>query len=562
MKRIYSLVTCFVILALVAGTTSIHAQAQMPDNASVTQITTPADITFAPFFLQDPMMNAVWGQSHTVVDGSGGVHVAFYDNAYIYYAHCADNCSDPANWLILSLFPVGTLDSLDEPTLGVDASGRPRLMWYAEYGGDTNYYYAECNANCINSTANWTSVAVVSLGVYSYPINPRYAALDTQGRPRLVYPMTGGFYYLTCDANCTTASNWNTTTVSTPDLLWPNALQLVFDLNDRPRVLGFDDNTTALLYAECNISCSNAANWGSVGLFAPIYYLGYYSYVLRVDTQGYPRIAYFDGNNNNLLYYAWSNTSPLTPENWSSYTLNYPTNDLYWSLDLALDSQDRPSVAFATYELDLSYVTCTANCETASSIWQQQYIETGDDLDVTEPIPTEPGCVSSSWMVIGYPSLALDAANNPNVSYWVRHAQFCYDWQGNLKPLFDAKSIRFATAGGTVTPTAPVSVTINGPTTGIINVNYSFTATVNPNTTTIPITYVWEATGQTTQTHTGGGISDTVSFTWPAGGTGNKTITVTASNSAGSAVGNSHILITTKPIIYNNQVYLPLTIRQ
>jgi hypothetical protein len=137
----------------------------------------------------------------------------------------------------------------------------------------------------------------------------------------------------------------------------------------------------------------------------------------------------------------------------------------------------------------------------------------------------------------------------------------CDDGFGNLKTLYDAKSIRYATPDSTVTPTAPASVTINAPTTGIINVSYSFTATVKPNTTTLPITYVWEATGQTTQTHTGGGISDTVSFTWPASGTGNKTITVTASNSLGSAVGNSHILITTKPVIFNHQVYLPLVIR-
>ena len=395
------------------------------------------------------MMNAGWGQSHTVVDGSGGVHVTFYDSEYIYYAHCAANCSNPGNWIELPLFEVGTLDSLDEPTLGVDASGRPRLMWYAEYGGDTNYYYAECNTNCTVNSTYWSYIAVVSLGAYTYPLNPRYAALDTDGRPRLVYPMTGGFYYLTCDTGCTNAANWNTTTVSTPDLLWPNALQLVFDLNDRPRVLGFDDNTSALLYAECNSSCTNAANWGSVGLFAPIYYNSYYSYVLRVDAQGRPRIAYFNGTDNNVLYYAWSNSSPLMPGNWFSYTLNYSTNDLYWSLDLALDSQGQPSVAFATYDLDLSYLTCTANCETISPTWQQQYIETADELNISYPIPTTPGCVSSTWMVIGFPSLALDAENNTYVSYWVRHASFCYDEQGHLRPVFDAKSIRFATGGGT-----------------------------------------------------------------------------------------------------------------
>ena len=84
-----------------------------------------------------------------MVDGSGGVHLTFYDSQYIYYAHCAADCGNPANWLELPLFAVGEFDSLDEPTLGVDASGRPRLMWYASPSwSEDYYYYAECNANC------------------------------------------------------------------------------------------------------------------------------------------------------------------------------------------------------------------------------------------------------------------------------------------------------------------------------------------------------------------------------------------------------------------------------
>ena len=452
MKRIYSLITCFFILALVASTTPAQAQKQMPDGSVEAQVAAAADTTFAHFFLQDPTTSYPWWHSHTVVDGSGGIHLAFYNDANIYYAHCAVNCSDPANWLELPLFAAGNYPSLDKPTLGVDASGRPRLMWYADYSGDDNYYYAECNANCTDSAANWASVAVASLGGYDYPHNVRYAALDTQGRPRLVYEMSNypdyGFNYLTCDAGCTTASNWQTTAVTTPNLQPDMNLQLVFDQNSRPRVLGYDDDNSVLVYAECNSDCSTAANWGSVALFDVGYYFDY-DFALRLDAGGHPRIAYYlkDSSNNVLLYYAWSNANSLTITGWSSYSLNYLTNDEL-SLDLALDSQGRPSVAFATDELDLSYVTCTANCETTSSTWQQQFIETSDDLNASDPIATNPGCLSSTWMVIGYPSLALDAANNPNVSYWVRHGQLCYDWQGHLQILYDAKGIRFATAGG------------------------------------------------------------------------------------------------------------------
>jgi hypothetical protein len=455
-KRINSLVTCFVILALVTGTTTVRAQTQTQASGLEPQAASATDTTFAHFFLEaDPTTSTVWWHSHTIVDTSGGVHVAFYDDTNIYYAHCAVNCSDPANWLVLPVFLVGEEDSLDEPTLGVDPSGHPRLIWYGTYSGDSYYFYAECNANCTDNAANWTNVAVVSAGAYDYPHNVRYAALDTQGRPRLVYEMTNypdhGFNYLTCDNNCTTASNWQTTAVTTPDLQPDMNLQLVFDQNDQPRVLGYDDDNSVLVYAECNYDCSTAANWGSVALFDVGYYFNY-DFSLRVDAQGHPRIAYYlmDNSDNVLLYYAWSNANSLTITGWNSYSLNYPTNDEL-SVDLAIDSQGRPEVVFATDTLDLSYLTCTANCETTNPTWQQQYIEMSDDLNISYPIPTNPACESSTWMIIGYPSLALDAANNPNVSYWARHGQFC-DYQGHLQIWYDAESIRFAMPGG-MTPT-------------------------------------------------------------------------------------------------------------
>jgi hypothetical protein len=123
--------------------------------------------------------------------------------------------------------------------------------------------------------------------------------------------------------------------------------------------------------------------------------------------------------------------------------------------------------------------------------------------------------------------------------------------------VFNASSIRFARSGGSSTPTAPGSVIPTGPALGVINVSYTFTATVSPIGTTQPITYVWQATGLPTQTHTGRGGSDTATFTWPSGATGLKTITVSASNKAGTAHGSNSILISATPIVFNHWVHLP-----
>jgi hypothetical protein len=100
---------------------------------------------------------------------------------------------------------------------------------------------------------------------------------------------------------------------------------------------------------------------------------------------------------------------------------------------------------------------------------------------------------------------------------------------------------------------APDSVSIGGPTTGLVNTAHTFTATVSPITTTLPITYAWEATGQFPVTHTGG-PSDLVAFTWNT--TGTQTITVTATNISGT-VSSTYVVTTARPY----QVYLPIVIK-
>lgn len=108
----------------------------------------------------------------------------------------------------------------------------------------------------------------------------------------------------------------------------------------------------------------------------------------------------------------------------------------------------------------------------------------------------------------------------------------------------------------TPTPTNPpaptlVSVGIAGPTTGVVQAGYIFTATVSPITATLPITYSWQATRQLLVTHAGG-LSDTVTFAWST--LGPQAITVTATN-VGSTVTDTHV------ITISHRIYLPLVLR-
>jgi hypothetical protein len=92
---------------------------------------------------------------------------------------------------------------------------------------------------------------------------------------------------------------------------------------------------------------------------------------------------------------------------------------------------------------------------------------------------------------------------------------------------------------------SPSLVTITGPDDGMILHAYYFTATVEPITTTSPLEFIWQASGQPLGTYTSG-LTDTVSFTWEMPGM--QIITVTASNQAGTVMDTHVITITDEPI--------------
>ncbi len=87
---------------------------------------------------------------------------------------------------------------------------------------------------------------------------------------------------------------------------------------------------------------------------------------------------------------------------------------------------------------------------------------------------------------------------------------------------------------------------ISGPATGTINTGYVFTASVMPPTAMEPITYLWQATGQSPLTHTVNSQRDVVSFVWTV--TGPQLITVTATNSTGTISNTKTVAIIFVPL--------------
>jgi hypothetical protein len=61
-------------------------------------------------------------------------------------------------------------------------------------------------------------------------------------------------------------------------------------------------------------------------------------------------------------------------------------------------------------------------------------------------------------------------------------------------------------------PQPPTEVNVSGPSEGAAVLPQTFMATVSPITATQPITYIWQATAQTTMTRTDKGLSDTLAL--------------------------------------------------
>jgi CSLREA domain-containing protein len=92
---------------------------------------------------------------------------------------------------------------------------------------------------------------------------------------------------------------------------------------------------------------------------------------------------------------------------------------------------------------------------------------------------------------------------------------------------------------------SPTWLTITGLSKGVIGESYTFTATVDPVTTTLPLTFSWQTKGQPPVVHSSG-LTDTISFTWDTSGT--HAITVTAGSTLGSVTDTHTITISDVPI--------------
>ncbi len=140
-----------------------------------------------------------------------------------------------------------------------------------------------------------------------------------------------------------------------------------------------------------------------------------------------------------------------------------------------------------------------------------------EPIDATQPI-------EYTWEVTGHaPVVQMNGANDSLNITW--------DEGGTFDVLVTASNAFGSVSGQTtITINVPIeSVAVSGPSIGLANTLYEFTATAVPVTATQPVTYTWY-TPETSEELIVGGISSSKSYSWTVG---TRVVAVTAENEWG-----------------------------
>jgi hypothetical protein len=402
------------------------------------------------------------GQPRMAIDAAGGIHVIYAARAPdisgvrpAYYAYCPSACTSADKFTTVSL---NLGNPLFYAQLALDPAGHPRVL-INEGAPDSmvHYVYGECDANC-TSAAQWTLVEVaIGKAHASIDVEQNQSfALDAQGRPRFLYyadpfgqePSEAGTFYMACDEGCTNPANWTRSKLT--DEQWAYvALAFTPGANSQPRVAisltSYDPIFGMFAYLECDGDCAVPANWQGAVLASTEenYYNTGAVYALRINSQGQPRIAIQPwqayasdiGLELGYLSYLTCNSNCRQPANWQAVNLGLAQMDGEGGVDLVLDNQDHPRIAYriphTTWEP--AYAWCDSNCESSAQGWQTKQLPTTalakaewpflamQGCPSPECIPPIPACTSAFWDAGYWPSLALDPAGKPRIAFDMKH---------------------------------------------------------------------------------------------------------------------------------------------
>lgn len=366
------------------------------------------------------------------LDGSGGLHSAYpaFSKGGAYYTYCANGCASATD---VSYVHFTTNETVLNAMLALNSSGKPRVLMNT----GSQVYYASCDSGCTD-LKGWTVTSIIQHNGKK-EVSGRGFTLDpTSGQPRFILHTTVTYLgigqgdplteYMTCDGSCNSPSSWKSLVVDDQYIWYRPELRIdtqghihVAASLALPDTSGGTTNTAS--YIECTDNCTQAASWKGTKLIAA--YASETEAItikptvsLALTSSGTPRIAVLaqSGSDKKLAYLGCD--SGCTTE--TSWTLQVVTSgsSLGDGLDLVLDPQDHPRLAF-TSNYNIVLGTCdAAQCATTDSKWSPNVIEDSGKMKPDE-IFLYTNCNASAWFLHA-PSLVLTKSGGVRVGYQAR----------------------------------------------------------------------------------------------------------------------------------------------
>lgn len=354
-----------------------------------------------------------------LLDGAGGLHSVYAANAVggAYYTYCANGCASETD---VGVVHFDTDSTVLNAMLALTPSGKPRVLLSTR----SKVFYGTCDSGCTDVSA-WTVTPVLDHGGKK-EVSGHGFALDPQGHPRFILHTyvtylgigQGGpkTEYVTCDDNCGSADAWTANVVST-EYNWYRP-ELVFDKEGVPQLgatLDFVENgkyVSRATFFKCRGDCSRGPSWTGTTL-EEIYWSEKDairvkpSLSLALTESGAPRMAILAPSaEGKAIIYMGCDALHCTETDlaWNKRVVQ-ASNALGEGLDLALDAQGHPRIAY-THSYSIVLGTCDAdNCDKAEAKWSPTIIEDANNMKSTE-ISLYANCNVSGWFLHG-PSLVL-----------------------------------------------------------------------------------------------------------------------------------------------------------
>ncbi len=365
--------------------------------------------------------NVGW-HSSLALDSSDRPHVGYYSRSSdLGYAYLSDTL-----WITETVDGAGWDDVGYFISIAIDSQDRPRISYFDYTYGVLKY--------ASRGPSSWSVEVVDNLGDTGYYTS---LAMDSLDRPHISYCPYGGWY------NCGElryafydGSAWQLQVVdNSADVGEFSSLAL--DKLDRPRISYYDDTHAQLKYARYD-----GASW-QMEVVDQAGNAGRYS-VLALDGNGYPHVAYcrydpWAGGCNILVYASYDGTS------WQTEVVDDSSTTNYW-ISLALDSHGYPHITYAAEESGYGEVRYAYRDSLgwhiqALDFWGQManslvldrddrphlvyYIHDRLHYTYFDGVEWHDQTVDNPY-VGEYPSLALDAAGRPHISYVDNGGTFLY----------------------------------------------------------------------------------------------------------------------------------------